>query len=59
MLGIFLFFFYSEFVYFLKMGHLKKKSRRYIRYFYLALMTAFLVGGILKRRVQMSHIHSR
>lgn len=52
MLGIVLIFFYGEFLFLLKMGHLKKKTRRYIRYFYITLVTVIIAGGVMKRKWQ-------
>ena len=50
--GIFLIFFYGEFFALLKMLSVKKRSRRYIRYFYYALVMAIMTGAILKKRAQ-------
>lgn len=51
MLGVFLIFSYGEFIALLKMGSLKKRSRRRVGYFYMALAISLLVGGIIKKRM--------
>lgn len=49
-LGIFMIFFYTEFVMLLKMGKFKKRNRRYLANGYIFIIVVLIGVDLLKKR---------